>query len=141
MSLVFILLLCLISLNNFYALVYKGFHLILYYLPDMCLKVFKNLIIILETLLLIPTIGIQEITYFVSGKTNLKFYNFDDINNVIINENITMVLIILSRKKFTLKWSCPTKSPIIDLGISLFSYVLLYCNSNEDYSISGLIKN
>ena len=51
----------------------------------------KTLILNLETLLLIPTIGIQEMTYFAAGKTCLKLYNFDDINNVIINENITMV--------------------------------------------------
>ena len=44
-----------------------------------------------ETLTLIPTVGIQEITYFASGRTSLKFYALNNVKNFIMTESITMI--------------------------------------------------
>jgi len=46
-----------------------------------------------ESLLVVSTVGIQLTTTFASGRKTTKFYDMSDVKAVIINEAITMVVI------------------------------------------------
>ena len=52
-----------------------------------------------EIVLFMPSTGLQEITYYASGRSSLRFYNRENIRDVIINENVSMV----SRIRFKIK--------------------------------------
>lgn len=45
-----------------------------------------------EELLYIPSVGIQYSVIYGNGRTDLKFYHRKQINDIIINEHISMVL-------------------------------------------------
>jgi hypothetical protein len=48
----------------------------------------------LENILFIPSVGLQYTSTFATGRTNLNFYHISQINDIIINEHLSLVILM-----------------------------------------------